>query len=203
MTINRSAEEFEMRRTIEAWGREKWPRSRVVHELVIANECRIDMAFIEPTNIVGVEIKSSRDTLDRFENQMRVFSAHIPLVIAAVAPKWLDEHNWFIAAERCPNWVICAGGRVESGGYIAEPRREITAQMLALLWADEARAIAARAGIRLERQTPLYKVVPMLARALTGDEIVRETCRELRARDAFPRRADHPPSDSPIYEAAQ
>ena len=50
MTINRSAEEFEMRRTIEAWGREKWPRSRVVHELVIANKCRIDMAFIEPTN---------------------------------------------------------------------------------------------------------------------------------------------------------
>lgn len=41
-----------------------------------------------------------------------------------------------------------------------------------------------------------------VARALTGDEIVREVCRELRARDAFPRRPDHPASDAPIHEAA-
>jgi hypothetical protein len=40
----------------------------------------------------------------------------------------------------------------------------------------------------------------MLARALTGDEIVREVCRELRARDAFPKCDGHPPSDPPIYE---
>lgn len=56
-----------MRRAIEAWGRERWPDARLVHELVVAQERRIDMAFIQPGNIVGIEIKSSRDTLDRLD----------------------------------------------------------------------------------------------------------------------------------------
>jgi len=70
--------------------------------------------------------------------------------------------------------------------------------MLRLLWADEARAIAARMRVSYHPRSPLYTLIPALARALTGDEIVKEVCRELRAREAFPIAPDHPPSDPPI-----
>ena len=37
-------------------------------------------------------------------------------------------------------------------------------------------------------------------KAVPRPEKVREVCRELRARDAFPKHAKHPPSDPPIID---
>lgn len=197
--MQRSAEEFAMREAISAWGRARWPRARVVHELVVADR-RIDMAFIEPDNLVGVEIKSSRDTLDRLESQIRTFCEYLPCVVAALAPKWGThgiapccgaDDSFFCDATADP--AIYGVGRIAV-------RRQVTVQMLRLLWAAEARAVAARTRVSFDKRLTLRDAIPMLARALTGDEIVREVCRELRARDAFPRHAGHPTSDPPIIE---
>ena len=201
---NRSSEEFDMRRAIEAWGRPIMPNARVVHELVVAQECRIDMAFIGPDYLVGVEIKSSRDTLDRLDNQWRVFRNHLPCVYVAVAPKWIGYEHHIPRMDK----ILCdvTGDAPRLDFYYHHPlrdtRRQVTVQMLELLWAAEARAIAIRKRLDVTKSTPLYKMIPIMARALTGDEIVREVCRELRARDAFPKAKDHPPSDPPTYVSA-
>lgn len=199
MTSNRSSEEFEMRSAVEAWGRQRWPDARLVHELVVAQVCRVDMAFIGPDYIVGVEIKSSRDTLERLDQQFRVFREHLSAVVFAVAPKWSDE-----CGRRGVHPVIAVSdGVVEAPYFNSRIDRTITSQMLRLLWADEARRIAGRMRISASIRDPLYKLLPLLAQGLTGREIVTEVCRELRGRDAFPRAAGHPSSDAPITLAGQ
>ena len=194
--MNRSAEEIAMREAVATWGREKWPRARLVHELVVTTS-RIDMAFIEPDNIIGVEIKSSRDTLDRLTEQMRTFREHLPSVVLVIAPKW-DNNNSYGADD-----VVCCDVAsdvpIDAHMRFLSPRMTVTAPMLKLLWASEARAIAARHNLGSNPRLPLNTSIPRLARKLIGDEIVREVCRELRARDAFPKADGHPASDPPIF----
>ncbi len=58
-------------------------------------------------------------------------------------------------------------------------------RLLDLLWRDEAAAIAVRTGVipgRVPKQFNRSKVLSMLARLLTGHEVVKEVCLELRAR---------------------
>lgn len=195
---NRSSEEFTMRAVIEAWGRPRWPDARLVHELVVG-QCRIDMAFIRPDQIIGVEIKSSKDVMDRAEKQTTTFTRHLQTVIVAVAPKWKDLKHGFL-----PHWngceTVCCGDEVTYPFLRLKCNRAVTSAMLELLWASEARQIAGRFRVPSTQSTPLYKLLPELARKLTGDEIVAQVCQELRARDAFPKGKDHPPSYPPIRE---
>ncbi len=210
MTTNRSSEELAMRDALDAWGRTRWPDARVVHELV-TGACRIDMAFVSPDHLVGVEIKSSRDTLDRLKAQEEAFAACIPELWVALAPKWQGKSN---EAGYHTGVVIVADGRVDhtirfrsgSGHDYAFERkpdlnRALTVPMLDLLWRNELHAIAARVGAWKPKGTPARPVlIGAIARALTGDQIVAEVCRELRARDAFWR--SDPPVVLPGYTAA-
>ncbi|WP_421724765.1 hypothetical protein [Bauldia sp.] len=167
-----------MRDVVERWGRQRWPDARVVHELVVA-EKRIDMAFVGRHELNGVEIKSSKDRLGRLDEQMAVFRRHIPMVWLAVAPKWAEQ-------TAIMDRLVCTADEIVTGpgGFVSENWRVYPA-MLDLLWADEARALASRHRVSYGPRTPCYKLLPELARLLTGDEIVEGVCRELRARDAF------------------
>lgn len=191
--LRRSSEELRIRDAVERWGRQRWPAARVVHELVVS-DCRIDMAFICPDDLIGVEIKSGRDTLDRLKKQLRVFRQHIPEVWVAYSPAWEEKlgylgHGAF--------YVDHTGVRREHftrRGYVI-PMRSIRSwrcytNMLELLWAQEARNIAARHGLPKPKR-PRYKLLPELALRLSGEKIMSEVCRELRARRAF-WRADPP-----------
>lgn len=186
----RSAEELAMREQVDAWGRKRWPGARVVHELVVG-QCRIDMAFICPTDLIGVEIKSSVDTLDRIENQYRTFWTHLPEVWIALAPKWDERRTKLVAKGQSyhhfRNEFTVTPDRVEVPKWMDKGYRDelCTSRMLELLWADEARAIAQRKQVwpgAIGAKVPRTKTLPMLARLLTGNEIVSEVCRELRAR---------------------
>lgn len=200
--MNRSSEEFEMRAEIDLWGRKLWPGARVVHELVVDNSRRLDMAFIGTDYLIGVEIKSSRDKLDRLNDQLDCFSRCIPLTILAVAPKWRPSVNM---RRNVDVFEVEPGADVPVRGHsYYRPDRSITTPLLKLLWAQELRNICQRKMILYGKKTaPMHATIPALARALTGDEIVREACRELRARDAFPKDTAHPPSDAPIRKPLQ
>lgn len=198
MTTNRSSEELVMRDHIEAWGRAKWPDARVFHELVVS-DCRVDIAFIRPKDLIGVEIKSSKDVLTRLEKQVRIFHNHFPEFWVAIAAKWKDApgkpyiHNEIVVGEN---------GVVHSGWHV-RPRRngQCYSTMLNLIWADEARAIAARKGCLSNKRQSLTSLLPELALRLTGSEILEEVCRELRSRPTkF--KADAPVYDAPRTRAA-
>lgn len=92
MTPNRSSEERAMRDLIVPKLRAKWPSARIIHELPLRYSTnRIDLAAVTPTEIVSVEIKSSRDVTDRLEAQLLGFLPVSTVVIVAVAPKWVER----------------------------------------------------------------------------------------------------------------
>jgi hypothetical protein len=69
--------------------RARWPGARIIHELSLRySERRLDMAAVTDREIVGVEIKSSRDVAGRLEAQLRGFSPVTTRLIVALAPCW-------------------------------------------------------------------------------------------------------------------
>lgn len=180
MTTNRSSEELAMRDHVETWGRGRWPDARVFHELVIG-ECRLDMAFIRPKDLIGVEIKSSKDVLTRLEKQKQIFGQCLPEFWLAIAPKWRDSPD----KPYFRNEIVVGENGVEPslyGGWQPFRNSGVYSAMLELLWADEARSIAARKGCLSGKYVPRHTVIPELALHLTGAEILEEVCRELRGR---------------------
>lgn len=192
MTTNRSSEELAMRDHIEAWGRQRWPDARVFHELVVS-ECRVDIAFIRPSDLIGVEIKSSKDVLTRAERQVRVFGEHFPEFWVAIAPKWKDHPD----KPFCYNEIVVGENGVEPNRFFLRAQRngQCYSTMLNLIWADEARAIAGRKGCLSNKRQSLTSLLPELALRLTGAEILEEVCRELRSRSTKFK------ADPPVYDA--
>ncbi len=89
MTTNRSGEELAMRALIVPELRRRWPGARIIHELPLRYSTRrIDLAAVTETEIIAVEIKSSRDVADRLEDQLRGFVPISSRIIVALAPKW-------------------------------------------------------------------------------------------------------------------
>ena len=75
----RSQEEHDMRDAVERWGHARWPGARCVHELVMdRGKVRADMAFIDQSHFVAIEIKSDVDTTDRLMNQIAMFRLASP-----------------------------------------------------------------------------------------------------------------------------
>ena len=177
---HRSSEELSMREHVVAWGRARWPDARVYHELDVG-DCRIDLAFIRPADLIGFEIKSSKDSLDRLEKQMRVYGQHLPEVWLAVAPKWERTPSVYLSN----TLVVDAAAGVQRPSYGFPPgqrRHYVWPAMLCLLLSPEVRAVARRRGFAYPSRTPAYKVRQDLALRMTGESIRDEVCRELRAR---------------------
>jgi hypothetical protein len=185
MTHNRSSEELAMRDMLVAWGRKRWPDARVFHELTIET-CRIDLAFITPTNLIGIEIKSSKDTLDRLDKQIEVFCDHLPVVYVAHHQKWTDK----IAHGSRLEVFLNDDGPVKSGVYEHgwKPDRinwRVYTRLLDILWADELRAIGNRHLFGFTKKSTMGHMLPVLAAKLTGEQILHEACHELRGRPTF------------------
>lgn len=183
---NVSAETHAMTDAVIAWQQKRMPGARVLRELVLG-ERRIDLLFVYERDLVGFEIKGPRDRLDRLRDQVREYQRYVPEVWVALDAKFkdADEHRWW-----CMNRVV-----VERDGTVAnwrstthgKPHRDelVCSRMLEILWASEAVRIAQRTDVipgPAHKQLREAHVKKLLARLLTGNEIIAEVCRELRAR---------------------
>ena len=185
---NTSAEEQEIRAAVEIWGRQRFGDVRVIHEFALG-ERRIDMVFVCKDDIVGVEIKGPRDSLSdgRLAHQLREFNFYLPEVWLAIAPRWRKhadvrrQRNLLLPSEEGLAIVKDKG----DGKFRPERDEFFCSRLIELLWVDEAARIAQRTdvipGVTLTRE-PTWKVKRMLARMLSGHEIVKQVCIELRAR---------------------
>lgn len=190
-----SAEELSMRVAVEAWGRARWPGCRVLHEFDVGY-CRADLAFVTPDHLALVEIKSSRDVLDRLDRldrQLGMFVAHAPEVWIAHARRWCAH---IAEMERGPGmWrvgqILVEDGLVDeripapNGRTFprrAHPDRTMTVPMLCLLLKPEIAALLARHGLGMPGRTNREALIERAARGLTGDQIVAGACRALRER---------------------
>ncbi len=207
MTAHRSAEEPAMRAALTAWGRQRWPGSRVLEELNIGG-CRVDLAFVQEAHIAVVEIKSSKDTLDRLERQLRDFTDHLPEVWLATAPRWIDalhkSDGHFALLHTDVGHVVVADGVVNEtiayehwqAPHTAKVDYLLTVPLLHVAHLIELKNMAAAKGLAFRERATRRDMMQLLARRLTGDEIVAGVCGQIRAR---PRNW---PGDAPIEAAA-
>lgn len=166
------------------WGRARWPGCRVIRELVLG-ERRVDLAFVCDRDIIGMEIKSATDTLGRLSAQIKEFWRYVPEVWVAIDPKWQDREEVRYAGVN--KIVVGADNVVTEYRQGQKPYRDelVCSRLLELLWYEEACSIAVRTDVipvRVQKQIRKGHVLKMLARLLTGNEILSEVCRELRAR---------------------
>lgn len=218
---NRSSEELEMRRLIVPELRKRWPSARIIHELPLRYSTnRIDLAAVTETEIVSVEIKSSRDVMDRLESQLRAFQPISSRIIAAVAPRWNEKlpmlekpfqggtsyqmqytetQDIIRKVGGVEVWTVDAGaGSIEltdGGPYRAN--KPWLAQMLDMLHVSELTEIAHRHQIAVAKRPVHLTLVTDLVDMLQGREVVKAVCRALRSRNAFDKASDPPLSHCP------
>lgn len=171
-----------------------------MHELAV-NACRIDLAFVGEADLICVEIKSSRDTLDRLDRQWDEYNYCLPEVWLAVAPKYA----WGKRQPGGPcivNEIVVDCGSVVSDGTPFQKKRgparnwHVLSAMPMVLHVAENRRILDRYQITCPNRAPQRVMQSLIARNLTGDQIMREVCRELR------RRATGWQADKPLIEVA-
>jgi hypothetical protein len=183
---NTGKAEQAMRVALIAWMAERRGTDvRVIHELALGNR-RVDLAFVYASDIVGIEIKGPRDSIGdgRLDLQMREYNFYLPEVWLAVHPKWRDHPAVIYHSNLL---VVFPDGTIINKRIDQEPDRDelCCSRLIERLWDGEARAIARRLGLiqpQLLEVWPGSKVRAVLARLLCGQEIMRECCRELRAR---------------------
>jgi hypothetical protein len=157
------------------------PEARIVHELnVETGQCRVDLAAIAPDRLVFVEVKSRKDKLDRLPEQCRVFKpACHRLAVVYASEKW-DVGTIYRATDYgCDVWPEDGFLRWSLGSGFHPPS---TSAMLNLLWADELRDEASRAGFQPHKRESRSPLMHRLWSGLTGTEIVAAVCRQLRGR---------------------
>jgi len=193
-----SSAEQQIRDALVAFLHCELPQARVIHELVTGG-CRADVAAVEAERLMLFEIKSEKDTLDRLDTQMKEFAqvGHHAFVVAH--EKWFDRTPYDNGAPRFA-WprngyhggVWAYPKASASGTYteqiyqwrlprisLAQPRAR---NLLSLLWKDELLAECAEHQIKVNSRTRNPDLVDLLAYRLTGQQIARAVCRQLRAR---------------------
>ena len=202
MPAYRSAAEADIREPVVSRLRELLPNARIIHEIQSACQgpTRIDVLAVTPDRIAAVEIKSSKDKLDRLPAQLSAMRgcAHHPIVAL---------HRKFFAVKETPNagtWINAP----EEAGYgviwgfdlphvhAAEQyiRHDLQGRWqkwmvcpppgaVKMLWREELREIASRRTLhRSTSRLTIPELIDVLTWNLTGAQITGEVCAALRAR---------------------
>lgn len=218
--VNRSDEELAMRGLMVSMMRTRWPSARIVHELGLRYSTNvIDIAAITEREIIAVEIKSSRDTLERLEKQVRAFAPICAKVIVALAPKWteakrggstvqnvharraknIERHDALgmldmVGSHHVAPWLCCAESRrIEAVGWDGDSRNPFPwpVRMLEMLHVAELQQIALEQRIGVG--STHAKLVAALCSSMPGRDVARSVCFALRMR-----RSSNAMSDAPI-----
>lgn len=204
-----SQAEYELRQAVITRLREIRPEARIIHELKVADgKNRADLAAVSPAEIVLVELKSSRDKLDRLTTQMREFYRHSHIAIAAIDEKHLerqlfDRTRWgpggvyvnasargkrVSVAQECiwsyPGLPIHNVLRASTDDWeLPKPREMPDAYaLLNLLWAAEQKAVMQALTIPAKGARNRDGQNERIRLYATGKQITEQVCAQLRQR---------------------
>lgn len=208
--MSRSSSEREIRDAVVARLRQAMPGARIIHELNVAGQGtnRIDVVAVDRQAIVGVEIKSEKDTLKRLTDQWAAFNKCCHRVFVAAHEKHFQEHRHEHMRDDLPgemrlnhpdffeSWsrrrLVWPFPKPEKGfhgeaPWPFDPRRDCSSQpkasaMLEMLWADELRAECARHGLAANSRSTRPQMIAEMVWMMTGREMCEAVCRQLRGR---------------------
>jgi hypothetical protein len=211
----RSSEELEMRALIVPELRKRYPSARIIHELPLRySSNRIDLAAITESEIMAVEIKSSKDVADRLEKQLRTFTPVSSRIIVALAPKWNEKleaelivrENVTTYRQRLTDaqeiihrvenssietWTVdVAAGSINITDRAYRDSVPWSFWMLDMCHVAELVAIAGRHRCWSGKRPVHRDLVLACCELMTGREIRRAVCSALRARAAFGAESD-------------
>lgn len=203
--------------------RKRYPTARIIHELPLRYSTnRIDLAAVTETEIVSVEIKSSKDVADRLEAQLRAFAPVSTRIIVALAPKWNEQLPSETTERNDKRYgrVLCTSPRYTecqeiirrirahwietwtvdteaqsikvTAGAYGRKNRPWLAEMLDMLHVAEIQAIAEKHRIAYGKRPTHDTLVSLCTDLMTGREITAAVCAALRARPAFAQGTDAP-----------
>lgn len=214
--VYRSSEELAMRTLIIPELRKLYPSARIIHELPLRySSNRIDLAAVTETEIVSVEIKSSKDVADRLEAQIRAFLPISSRVIVALAPRWNEKLptiekkfrggvsyslQYTDAQQIIQNvggntetWTVnAADGKVEVTDQCYRDALPSAAALLHMLHVEELKQIASRHRVSHDKRTNHLSLVRECFYLMTGREVIAAACAALRSRPAFGGGTDSP-----------
>jgi hypothetical protein len=202
----RSAIEIKIRQMLEDWCRLRWPKARLINELVVSRgEARADMAAVEEKHLITFEIKGPLDDTKRLIHQCGMFRLSTPeLWVIAAEPhcedamlmhyllpsigvaciKGLPQHRWNEApVKELSVEVLTEPSAFKPHGF----------SLLSVLWVEELRNQCKRH--RIAHDGTHAKLVDRLNRILTDKEKLESVCFELRRRNFVFR------SDAPQFKA--
>ena len=185
-TMSSPAEQKLRTRVVERL-RDLIPDARIVHELNMqgGGSRRIDVAAVGEGVIVGAEVKSENDCLDRLQVQVEEFLLRCDLLVVAASSK----HDFGIKSllqyslQREIQFWYDSDSRWDFDPYLLRwqpPKHSV--DLLRMLWADEMREVAQRHEIALPRRANMTVMTKELALGMTGRQVKSAVCRALRRR---------------------
>lgn len=198
MPAYRSEAEKEVRDAAVARIRSIRPNARIIHEISNGGSNRFDVVAVSPQEIIAIEVKSEKDTLDLLPAQVEAMRRAAHTVITAMH----DCHRLEVPAERAGDYVrdgqhyrrvlpFYVGGLVwvypeNLKDRWLEPRQLVQQVLppdaLHMIWKDELLRICAEAGISANTRTTCSEMRRAIAWNLTGRQITVAICNALRAR---------------------
>lgn len=213
MPAYRSSAEAEVREAVVAHLRSIRPSARIIHEINCSSfgPNRIDVLAVSPVDILAVEVKSSKDKLDRLPAQIASMKACSHHVFAALHEKHLrpwgsDGKLGVMTPDEARGAIVWAFPRMERKGHVecrsewierdrwVKPKACLPPGAIHLLWREELQAICASLGISGVSKINMPEAIDAITWRMTGEQITRTICATLRARTCV--EAD------PICEAA-
>jgi len=199
MPAYRSAAEGEVRDAVVSHLRTIRPDARIIHEINCSNfgPNRIDVLAVSPSEILAVEVKSSKDKLDRLPAQIASMSLCANRVYAALHERFLvplgrPEHDMGVCmpeqARGAIAWIFprldrkghvwCGSNWVEKDRW-DKPKLCIPVGAINMLWRDELHHICATLGVK---KLNMPEAIDAIRWHMSGEQITRAVCATLRAR---------------------
>lgn len=201
MPAYRSSAEGEVREAVVSHLRLLRPTARIIHEINVSTygATRIDVLAVTPTEILAVEVKSSKDKLERLPAQIKGMHGCAHHVFAALHEKFLRplgqvEHGYgVIGPDEARGAIVWVFPRLARKGHVecgvewrecdpwAKPKLCLPPSAINILWRDELVAICAGLGMRTSKMT-MEEASDAIKWRMTGEQITRAICAGLRAR---------------------
>lgn len=174
------------------------PQARIINEINSGLGNRFDLIAVSPAEIIAVEIKSEKDTLDLLPRQAKaMFDAAHRVIIAHHAKHEIDGY-WKAAKWRYPEQPI--GNKTDEYHWKwMEPRLAIQESLppkaLDMIWKDELMVICRNYGIAAASRNTCGHLRAAIRWSMTGAQITKAVCAALRSRKCIE-------ADPPALEAA-
>jgi hypothetical protein len=197
--------ELALRNGMEDLMRQRMPDARMCHEMVMgARAVRADLVAVATNHIAAVEVKGRYDDTSRLLHQVGMYQLCVPEVWIVVDTKHRDDAR--LIRHLLPSVGLIVGDglthldlewdsderptslEIVEQAVAKPPVPEMTLEML---WSAELKGVCARLRISVSAKATRPAMIKAILEKAKADEVLRETCTELRSRDAL-WRADAP-----------